>query len=83
MFTGGWFIELHTVVQAEEAAQTANTDPWQVAQHEAMLAAGETPADPPADPPAGVQLYKELEMSVEPESQGSAGGSDEQSHMQQ
>lgn len=66
-------------LQAEEVAQLAHPDPWQVAQHEAALAAGDTPTDPPA----GVQLYQELEMLVEPESQGSTAGSDEQSHMQQ
>ena len=60
-------------------AQLANPDPWQVAQHEAALAAG----DVCAETPPGVQLYKELELIVEPESQGSTVGSEEQSHMQQ
>ena len=60
-------------------AQLANPDPWQVAQHEAALAAG----DVCAKPPPGVQLYKEMELIVGPESQGSTAGSEEQSHMQQ
>ena len=70
-------------VQAGQVAQVASTDPWQVVQHEAALAAGETGATPSADPPSGMQLYKELEMMVEPESQASTAGSDEESHVQQ
>ena len=70
-------------VQAGQVAQVASTDPWQVVQHEAALAAGETGATPPADPPSGMQLYKELEMMVELESQASTAGSDEESHVQQ
>ena len=66
-------------MQAEQVAQMANSDPWQAAQHEAALAAGDSPADLPTD----VHLYKEMEMLVEPESQASTAGSDEQSHMQQ
>ncbi len=58
-------------------------DPWQVIQHEAAFAAGEPTATLSAGSPTGVQLYKELEMIVKPESQGSTAGSDEESHVQQ
>ena len=63
-------------LQLQEVTQP---DPWQVAQYEASLGAGETPADPPG----GVRLLKELEMVVEPESQGSSCAEEEQPHMQQ
>ncbi|DBA70262.1 TPA: hypothetical protein ACH3X2_012163 [Trebouxia sp. C0005] len=74
---------LPPALQAGQVAQVASIDPWQVVQHEAALAAGETAATLSADPPTGVQLYKELEMLVEPESQGSTAGSDQESHVQQ
>jgi len=70
-------------VQAGQLAQVASIDPWQVVQHEAALAAGDTGATLSAEGPTGVQLYKELEMIVEPELQGSTAGSDEESHVQQ
>ncbi|KAL3160090.1 hypothetical protein ABBQ32_010870 [Trebouxia sp. C0010 RCD-2024] len=65
-------------LQAEDLAQATNPDPWQVAQYEASLAAGETPADPPG----GVHLLKELELVVEAEGEGGGATSEEQSHMQ-
>lgn len=66
-------------LQAQDLGHAANLDPWQVAEHEASLAAGHTPAYPPG----GVHLLKELEVMVEPESQGSTAASEEQPHMQQ
>ncbi|KAL3158392.1 hypothetical protein ABBQ38_010629 [Trebouxia sp. C0009 RCD-2024] len=62
----------------QDLAPATNPDPWQIAQYEASLAAGETPAEPPG----GVHLLKELELVVEAEGQGGGGTSEEQSHMQ-
>lgn len=56
-----------------------NADPWQVAELEAALGAGQVPAAPPN----GLRLFKEMELIVEPESQGSTAASDEEQHMQQ
>ena len=66
------------MLQAEDLAQASSLDPWQVAQYEASLAAGESLGDPPG----GVHLLKELELIVEGEGQGSGGTPEEQSHMQ-
>lgn len=65
-------------LQVQDLAHAANPDPWQVAQYEASLAAGESPAEP-----GEVHLLKELEMVVEPECQGSSVASEEQPHMRQ
>ena len=65
-------------LQVQDLARAANPDPWQVAQYEASLAAGESPAEP-----GEVHLLKELEMVVEPECQGSSVASEEQPHMRQ
>ena len=66
-------------LQAQDLAQAANPDPWQVAEYEANLAAGERGVGPPE----GVPLLMELEIIVEAESHGSTAGSEDQSHMQQ
>lgn len=77
--SGNRFGSNRTILQVQGLTGAGNPDPWQVVQYEARLAAGETPAEPDG----GVHLLKELEMVVEPESQGSSGASEEQPHMQQ
>ena len=66
-------------VQAQAIAHTGNPDPWQVAQYEAALAAGDAPSHPPAD----LNLYKEMELIMEPETEASSDGSTEETHLQQ
>ena len=57
----------------------SSADPWQVAELEAALGAGQVPAALPS----GVRLFKEMELIVEPESQGSIADLEEDQHMQQ
>lgn len=57
----------------------SSSDPWQVAKYEAALRAGAAAADLPSE----VQLFKEMELVVEPESQSSTAGPEEQQHMHQ
>lgn len=57
----------------------SRNDPWEVAAYEAALRAGHSATSHPC----GVQLFKEMELFVEPEDQSDTVGAEQQPHIQQ